>query len=766
MKHLLKLLFVVLCINTNVKGQHLNFDWAKSFGDSASNVASKVDVLGNIYIIGIFEGTIDIDPGVGTFPLTSNGDDDIYILKLDPTGNFVWAKNIGGAGQDAPTDLEIDNSGNIYLGFAVTGTVDCDPNVGVANFTGNSTYGTSVFQNSQLKPVLKLNASGDFLWLKALGGQSIALDGFGNLYTTSTFIGTVDADPGVGITAISAPGGADFTAVVSKFDTAGNLNWARAFDYASALSLTTDASGNLYISGQFISTTDFDPSANNTSLTATSSWDVYVLKLNASGDFQFVKSIEAVSPLVIGRAYCNDIKVDANENIYIAGLFSDTFDFDPGLGQQILTTTHNNDIDGYILKLDANGQFSWVHKISDNAVLGNIVDNKQDFRTITIDDLGNIYAFGYFQQTVDFDPSPSTHNLLASNGYLCIVKYNGLGDLIYAKQIDGSVYSGNFVSIAGQNSMLLSGGFNGTADFNPGANAYNLSGGYNSAFIVKLDISTIYGAVYFDNSQDCIFDNSESGLAGRNVIIQPGNIIAQTDFDGYWGVNSLPVGNYTVTFDTTHQWQATCPITQSFAVLNSSDSTIAPNIGCINTSPCPSPDVSIYTPCLRPCFTNQTVYVSGSNQVSGTGIMNAAYVDVQLDPLLTVQSASLPFTTSLVNNTYRVQVGNLNIGGNFSFTMQADLSCDAIIGQTLCMEANLYPYDSCVLLNSPTLTYSPFTCNLPYDNSHLIVGRYCLSDSVRFIITNDGTGNMVCYSPVYTYKSNSVLKDFLVRNIC
>jgi uncharacterized repeat protein (TIGR01451 family) len=148
------------------------------------------------------------------------------------------------------------------------------------------------------------------------------------------------------------------------------------------------------------------------------------------------------------------------------------------------------------------------------------------------------------------------------------------------------------------------------------------------------------------------------------------------------------------------------------------------------------------------------VYVKACNQYIATGALNAAYADIDLDSLIIPQSASLAYT-DLGNNTLRFQLGNLNPGQCKSFTIDCNVSCDAMLGQTLCLQANLYPADSCVFDTIPNPYPGDFTpCTLPWDKSSLNVEGYCQNDSIYFVITNTGdfgSGDMDCFSPVRIY---------------
>ncbi|KKP34691.1 MAG: Calx-beta domain-containing protein [Candidatus Nomurabacteria bacterium GW2011_GWE1_32_28] len=119
-----------------------------------------------IYITGSFNGTADFDPGASVYNLTSAGGTDIFISKLDSSGNFVWAKGIGGISNDYSNSIVIDSSGNIYTTGYFNDTVDFDPGAGVYNLT--SAGGTDIF-------ISKLDSIAGTLSITADFGPTVAL---------------------------------------------------------------------------------------------------------------------------------------------------------------------------------------------------------------------------------------------------------------------------------------------------------------------------------------------------------------------------------------------------------------------------------------------------------------------------------------------------------------------------------------------------------------------------------------------------------------
>ena len=381
-----------------------NFVWAKSMGGTTNEraIGISVDASGNVYTTGFFDGTVDFDPGAGVFNLTSVGDYsiDIFVSKLDSSGNFVWARSMGGTSYDQASGISVDASGNVYTTGFFRDTVDFDPGVGVYNLIAVL---DDIF-------VSKLDASGDFVWAKSMGGtrdeqaNGISVDASGNVYTTGFFEGTADFDPGVGISNLTSAGNNDI--FVSKLDASGNFVWAKrmgtsGFGGDQATGISVDASGNVYTTGGFHGTVDFNPGVGVSNLTSAGVQDIFVSKLNASGNFVWARRTGG-----IGYDQATGISVDASENVFTTGSFAGTADFDPGVGVFNLTAAGSADI--FVSKLDASGNFVWASR------MGGI--SGEQATGISVDASGNVYTTGFFEGTADFDSGVGVFNLTATDG--------------------------------------------------------------------------------------------------------------------------------------------------------------------------------------------------------------------------------------------------------------------------------------------------------------------------------------------------------------
>jgi len=456
-----KLLAIVLLIGSTSQAQVV-YEWAKAMGSTGwdNSAGITTDASGNVYTTGYFSGTVDFDPGAGTANLTSAGDLDIFITKFNAAGNFIWAKRIGGSGTEFSYGLGLDASGNVYATGTFSGTVDFDPGAGTANLT--SVALTDIF-------IIKLDAAGNYVWAKKFGFadervQGIAVDASGNVYTTGTFLGSVDFDPGPVSTYLTSAG--DYDIFVSKLDASGNFQWARNMggangDYGN--SIAVDASGNVYTTGTFAGTADFDPGAGTQSLASDGSDDIFISKLNASGIFVWAKRIGNS----VNSDYSSSIAVDASGNVFTTGTLEGTVDFDPGAGTQNLTSAGNIDI--FISKLDAAGNYVWAKKIGD-------VGYDSPF-SLTVDAAGAVYTTGYFDGTADFDPGAATHNLVSAGGDdIFISKLDAAGNYVWAASMGGTdSESGVSIAVNGADKVYVTGYLSSAVDFDPGTGTQNLS---------------------------------------------------------------------------------------------------------------------------------------------------------------------------------------------------------------------------------------------------------------------------------------------------
>jgi uncharacterized protein (DUF2249 family) len=516
MKPIIFIISTVLITGFTAQSQGLL--WAKQLGGPSSDAGYSIitDASGNVYTTGYFSGTVDFDPGSGTANLIAVGLEDVFISKMDAAGNFVWAKQLGGASNEYGRSIALDAGGNVYTTGSFRGVADFDPGPGIVNLSAAG--GLDIF-------ISKLDAAGNFVWAKQLGGpaeedrgNAITVDASGNVYTTGSFKGTFDFDPGAGIANLTA----DYIDIfISKLNGSGDFVWAKKMGGLAtdeAYAITTDATGNVYTTGWFRGwNSDFDPGAGTFILVnGVGDGDVFISKLNTNGDFVWAKKLAATSS---NFCYGYGIAVDASGNVVTTGSFKGTADFDPGSGTSNMVA--GGLTDGFISKLNATGDFVWAKPLG-----GCQID---DYGTaIALDAAGNIYTTGVFQFIADFDPGPGVFQLNANGGtdaFIC--KLTASGNFVWAKKI-GSGFDeyGYGIALDVSGNIYTTGYFQGAADFDPELGTFYLnSAGGLDAFIHKMGIALpapdLTNSQFFSTTQIATSGTIDEVIVVRNLAANP-----------------------------------------------------------------------------------------------------------------------------------------------------------------------------------------------------------------------------------------------------
>jgi gliding motility-associated-like protein len=486
------------------------YEWAKGFGNGLGGDypdGITTDAAGNIITPGNFFGTVDFDPGAGVFNLTGTGLDnrDPFVLKLDADGNFVWAKSFTTNSCEIAS-IVTDDDGNIYLSGIFDGTMDFDPGPGVFELTSMGSFTT--YSNHF---TCKLDSDGNFLWaIHTPGGigqllSSVLVDAAQNVYILGYFQHIVDFDPGAGTVELTAFG--QWDVFVLKLNASGSFAWVKQLggtDYDFAVSLSLDAAGNIYASGVFQGTADFDPGTGTANMTSAGLRDMFICKLDPGGNFVWAKRMGEVTDDLYIR-----IEADATGNIYGAGVYESTLDADPGAGEFILTTTFD---DFFVVKLDTDGDFVWAKSWGSDTY-------EDQYITLTLGSSA-IYTYGHFQGTGDFDPGAGEVTLDAPDGASFISTLDTDGNFVSVAKPEANNVQARFITSDDAGNLYTTGQFDAPLDFDPDpCNVVELTSGV--FFVQKLslaaqpppsceepeeDLLAIYNAISSDgNDQNEIF---------------------------------------------------------------------------------------------------------------------------------------------------------------------------------------------------------------------------------------------------------------------
>lgn len=384
-----------------------------------------------------------------------------------------WAISSGGNDFDNSLSISVDANGNVYTVGQFLDTADFDPGPDTFNLVAN---GADAF-------IQKLDSNGNFAWAYSFGvyptataSSSVSVDTFGNVYMCGVFAGNVDFDPGSGVYNLSATGVDGF---ILKLSSDGDFEWAKSIEGAGSdnvWKLANDKQGNVYVTGWFEGSCDFDPGSSVYTLISDGNADAFTLKLDALGQFVWAVKMGGAN-VVQGRA----IDVDEHGNVYVVGRYRGSADFDPG--SAVFQLTSEGQFDVFVLRLNSQGDFSWAKSMG-----GSGYDIAEAF---ALDLLGNVYTVGGFSQIVDFDPGSSSY-YLNSEGVLDIFvhKLDSFGDFVWAKSFGGyETELGRGLALGDSENLFLAGFFaSDSLDFYPDTTVLS-AGGSADALVLELSLN-------------------------------------------------------------------------------------------------------------------------------------------------------------------------------------------------------------------------------------------------------------------------------------
>lgn len=498
----------------------VNLSWSRGSGSSTVDCGRSVstDANGNVYTAGFFTGNADFDPGASTFSLNTAGLKDVFIQKLDAAGMFVWAKRIGGVGDDLANEIAIDAFGNAITVGAYADTVDFDPGNGTYTLAGSPGFNGFIQQ---------LDPAGNFAWAKKLNASvvSIDLDNLQNIYVTGVFGGVQDFDPGPGTFTLSAfYAFNNWASYVLKLDNNGNFLFAKVIAATSEAScVRLDMAGNILTTGSYILTSDFDPGPGTYTLTSTNSLSgtTFISKLDPLGNFIWARQINAVQTPV------SVLETDNYSNICLAGYFSNSIDMDPGPAVYSFTTTFGGGWDAFVLKLDAGGNFVWARQLTHTP---SGFGHRFNYG-ITMDALRNVYVKGEFSDVADFDPGPGTFLLNAPSSITCsdfIQKLDENGMFVWAGLVNTACSNNtvNAIHVDASYNLYIAGSFDSGGDMDPGPLTYTMgNSGISDAFVSK-----------FCQSPNPLY------ISGPSIICSSAGTFSIPSFSGATYTWSLPGG--------------------------------------------------------------------------------------------------------------------------------------------------------------------------------------------------------------------------------
>jgi len=366
-----------------------DLEWAVTWGGIYTDIALAVasDGAGSVYVAGRFIGTVDFDPGPAVDPHSSFSllAADAFLSKFDSHGNYQWVVTWqADYERDEGLDVAVDDAGDVYVtynygyttlvkfdsygaviwdrswealgnGVAVgpsdlvyvtgsfTGTVDFDPGSGTDYVSDGDVYLNS------------LDSDGEYAGVRTWDGTDascVASDSDGNIYAAGLFSGFADLEPGISTEMHSSNGFNDV--FLSRFDSSAEFLWVRTWgavdDHDLVSALAVDSSGAAYVAGSFYGPVDFDPGAGTDNISSAGLNDAFLDKLDESGEFAWARTFGG-----LGDDSARAVAIDSSGNIYLAGDFELSVDFDPRTGTEVHTSHGHSDV--FLLRLSPDG--SW-----------------------------------------------------------------------------------------------------------------------------------------------------------------------------------------------------------------------------------------------------------------------------------------------------------------------------------------------------------------------------------------------------------------------
>ena len=421
--------------------------WSKGLGNTNNDVGYAVatDPSGNVIVTGLFNGTVNF----GGSNLVSAGLSDIFIAKYDAAGVHQWSQRFGGTGSDFGSLVATDASGNVYLLGEFSNTV---------NFGG----GNLASAGSLDIVVAKYSAAGAYQWAQRFGNTAydaalgMTVDSSANVIVTGYLAGTVNYG---GINLVSNGGSPDV--FMAKYNSAGVHQWSQRFGGTSidiGVSVATDASGNVYFTGDFQGTSNFGGS----NLVSAGDYDVVVAKYNSAGVHQWSQRFGSTS-----TDQSEYIASDASGNIHVTGFFSGTVDFGGGGLVSV------GSFDMFLAKYNSAGAHQWSKAFGS--------PNQEQGASLRVDNNGDVIVTGSFMGTVNFGGGNLTS---AGSTEIFLAKYDDSGAYQWAQRFGST--SGDYgygVALDASNNVIVTGAWDGgTVNF--GGNDI-VGVGSNDIFLAK-----------------------------------------------------------------------------------------------------------------------------------------------------------------------------------------------------------------------------------------------------------------------------------------
>lgn len=344
-----------------------------------------VDTIGYIGVVGSFQGTADFDPGPGIVQATSEGDEDVFLLRLDPNGNYDWHWKGGDSRSDSGEGIAVGPENHLYITGSFEGDMPFDP--APSKIVLSSNGDDDAF-------VARFTSYGLVLWARGWGGSgddsgyAVGVDAAGRVFTVGGFEGRhVDLDPTWTGAEFTSAGKEDIFLTVLERDS--SWRWSTRFGGPGedrVTDLVVTPGGAFYMTGRFANTADFDHFGAGGEIASKGEADIFLVKYNGVQSFAWANGFGGARSDV-GAGLSRDLL----GNVTILASFEQTVDFDPGPGVAMLTSTGQDDL--------AVAQYAPDGSLRRAQPLAGPGDEEPS--GVVVDDYGAVIVTGAFQTTLD-----------------------------------------------------------------------------------------------------------------------------------------------------------------------------------------------------------------------------------------------------------------------------------------------------------------------------------------------------------------------------
>ncbi len=461
-----------------LQAQTPNWAWAtqpQGNGNSYSQCIAA-DNAGNSYVMGEFCDTLYI----GNQMLPSNTCGNVFLAKLDPAGNFIWAQWLFMGDAFA---IATDPAGDVIIAGRIQATT----------VLGNSSF---YVKGASDIIIAKFGPNGNVVWAEQAGssgghfenGNGLSIDAAGDIYLSGTFCDSA----WFGNSLLVGKGLTD--AFVAKYSSAGNVLWVRGgggAGFDSGSDVAVDGSGNCFVTGFIKDTAWF----GNQMLTINQNWmykcyNLFLAKYDNMGNLLWVKQGTGNSDI-----WGTGVATDASGNCCVSGYFTGSCTF----GNTSLTAAGQQYRDILVLKYDGSGNVLWANKAGST-----YTDMAEE---VISDNAGNFYVTGNYMSNVFF----GNISVGGIGGWdLFVAKYNSSGNPVWVQTAGGGLNSTtgyNAIAMNASGDIFLAGYFN--YNFTMG-NTSLLAGQKGHSYFAKLSSTTGVEETPYEGSLT-IYPNPSSG---------------------------------------------------------------------------------------------------------------------------------------------------------------------------------------------------------------------------------------------------------------